>query len=65
MNIGEITKFKVRQKVRLPEDIAKNKEGVIIGIWICEMGIQYKVRYFWQGKAEEVDFYQNELSEAE
>ena len=54
-------KFSVKDKVRLPEDIASGIEGVIIGIWICGTGIQYKVRYFYQGKAEEVYFYEDEL----
>jgi hypothetical protein len=54
-------KFKIWEKVILPETIVKNMEGVIIGIWICEMGIQYKVRYFYQGKAEEVYFFEKEL----
>jgi hypothetical protein len=54
-------KFQVKERVVLPEDIVKNMGGTIIGIWICEMGIQYKVRYFWQGKAEEIYFYEQEL----
>jgi len=53
--------FKIQDRIFLPKAISENIEGTVIGIWICEMGIQYKVRYFYQGKAEEVYFYENEL----
>ena len=35
--------------------------GVVRAIWIDGKGIQYKVRYFSQGKAEEEYFYEDEL----
>lgn len=36
-------------------------EGRITSIWIMELGIKYDVRYFHQGKAEQVYFFEDEL----
>ena len=36
--------------------------GVVIGIYISETGTQYQVRYFYNGDAKTVYFYENELS---
>ena len=35
--------------------------GTIIGVWIGDSGVQYKVRYIYQGKPEEVYFIEDEL----
>ena len=51
-------KFELNTKVKIiPLDIP----GVVISIWLTEMGIQYEVRYFWSGKAEKVYFFEDEL----
>jgi len=51
--------FKLRDKVKIkPLD---EWPGVIIGIWTAEKGTTYQVRYFMNGKAEEVYFYKDEL----
>ena len=36
-------------------------DGVVTSVWFDSGGIQYKVRYFWQGRMEEVYFYDVEL----
>jgi len=60
-----ITKFNLKEKVKLPELIHKDLQGIIIGIWIGEEGIQYKVRYFWECKPQEIFFYESELKKGE
>jgi len=58
-----ITKFNLRSKVKLPIAVHKDITGVVIAIWICDDGLQYKVRYFWESKPQEVYFYESELEE--
>ena len=58
-------KFKLRDKVKLPEEVHKNMNGNIIAIFIGDTGIQYKVRYYWQSDAKEIYFYENELIKIE
>ncbi len=53
-------KFSLWATVKIPV-LNEKIEGRVIGIWIAEQGIQYKVRYFWAGKAEEVYFFEDEL----
>lgn len=38
--------------------------GVVLAMFIDGSGIQYKVRYFWEGEAKEVYFYPWEIEEA-
>ena len=52
------TKYHLHQKV---EVIELDLKGVILNIWIGDSGVQYKVRYFWNCKAEEIYFLENEL----
>jgi len=54
-------KFKLHDKVKLPKEILKDISGVITLISIEDTGIQYKVRYFWEGKPQEIYFYEWEL----
>lgn len=54
-------KFKLHETVKLPEAIHKEINGIVIGIWIVDKAIEYQVRYFWEGKAQEVYFYEWEL----
>lgn len=58
-------KFSLNTKVRLPELVHKEIYGIIIAIYIDSGGIQYKVRYFWESKPQEVYFYDYELTEKE
>jgi hypothetical protein len=53
--------FKLGEKIRLPQIVHKELYGIIIAIFIDSGGIQYKVRYFWESKPQEVYFYNNEL----
>jgi hypothetical protein len=56
-----IIKFNLNSKVRLPESVHKELYGTVIAIFIDSGGIQYKVRYFWESKPQEVYFHTNEL----
>ena len=38
-------------------------EGRIIAIVIAEVGVRYEVRYFWEGRPEQVYFLEDELEE--
>jgi len=51
-------KFNLHDKVKI---LALDIEGIIISIWIADKATQYQVRYFWQGEAKEVYFYEWEL----
>jgi hypothetical protein len=37
----------------------------VLSIWISDEGLQYKIRYFWESKPQEVYFFESELKEAE
>ena len=54
-------KFRVNEEVKLPQSVHKELYGIIIAIFIDSGGTQYKVRYFWESKPQEVYFYGNEL----
>jgi hypothetical protein len=54
-------KFNIHDKVKLPKEIHKELTGNVISIWIGEDGIQYKIRYFWECKPNEIYFYESEL----
>ena len=51
-------KFNLQDKVKI---IELGIEGVIVGIWVGNTGIEYKVRYIWQGIAYEVYFFDWEI----
>ena len=53
--------FHVEQKVKIPE---LGRDGVVLAIFVDGGGIQYKVRYFYDGQAREVYFYKWELQDA-
>ncbi len=50
--------FSMRQKIRV---IPFDTVGTIMGIYVCEDGIQYRVRYFYEGSIKTEYFYENEL----
>ena len=52
-------KFALRDSVKIKP--LEGWAGVVTGIWIAGKGVQYQVRYFHEGKAEEVYFYEDEL----
>ena len=53
--------FELDQKVKItPLD---NCEGIIRAIYIARTGVTYEVRYFQDGKAENVYFYDDELED--
>jgi len=58
-------KFNLHDKVKLPEKILKDISGIITVIYIADEGIQYKVRYFWECKPQDVYFYEWELEKYE
>jgi hypothetical protein len=51
-------KFNLQDKVKI---ISLDISGVVISIYIVAKAITYQVRYCWQGKFEEVYFYEWEL----
>ena len=51
-------KFLPQDKVKI---IELGVKGVVTSVWFDFGSLQFKVRYFWQGKAEEIYFYENEL----
>ena len=59
------TKFDLGNKVRLPEMVHKELYGIVTAIFIDREGVQYKVRYFWESKPQEVYFYDYELIKEE
>lgn len=58
-------KFKLHERVKLPEEILKDISGIITLISIEDSGVQYKVRYFWEAKPQEIYFYEWELKKYE
>jgi hypothetical protein len=53
-------KFSLGDKVNIIP-LHKELEGVVISIWIVNVGVKYEIRYFWENKANEVYFYDWEL----
>lgn len=51
-------KFNIKDKVSIKQ---LDWDGIILAIFIGETGIQYKVRYFYNGDAKEIYFYEEEL----
>lgn len=58
-------KFELQEKVKLPKEIHKDIMGIVIAIYIIDKATQYQVRYFWEGKPQEVYFYEWELGKHE
>jgi len=56
-------KFDLGNEVRLPEAVHKELYGIITAILIDRDGIQYRIRYFWESKPQDVYFYDYELTE--
>lgn len=54
--------FDIGQQVRITE---LQWNGIVISIFISEIGIQYNVRYFWNGEAKTVYFFEHELKSTE
>ena len=52
------TKFGLEQKVKI---IELECLGIIIGIFYGRNGVEYNIRYFYNGEAKTVYFYENEL----
>ena len=42
-----------------------NANGRIVAVVISEYGTRYEVRYFWDGRAEQQFFFEDELEEEE
>lgn len=51
--------FDLGDKVKIPQI---ENIGKIVAIWYGEDGLQYKVRYFLDGKPNEIYFYDDELT---
>ena len=52
------TKFDYMQRVWIRE---LSREGTVVGIFRDGDGVQYRVRYFWDGDAKSVYFFADEL----
>lgn len=50
--------FAIAQKVKVKE---LNRPGVVISIHITKGGPRYEVRYFWDGEAKQVYFFDWEI----
>lgn len=50
--------FLIRQKV---EVLPLQAKGTVTGLFVCEDGIQYRVRYFYEGSIRSEYFYSDEL----
>ena len=53
-------KIEIAQIVSIPE---LSTAGRVLNIWIVERGISYEVRYFHNGEAKQVYFFEDELKE--
>ena len=53
-------KFTVGDRVKIVE---LNRPGRVLGVYLCDTGLMFQVRYFDNGKAETVYFYPDELTE--
>ena len=53
-------KFRLHQRVMIKEI---ERPGIVKQINIADGGIQYEVRYFWDGEVKTVWFYADELME--
>lgn len=51
-------KFKLKDKVEVTPLSAK---GIVTALFVCEDGIQYRVRYFYEGSVRSEYFYDDEL----
>ena len=52
------TKFDIHDRVRIAE---LERTGRVISLWIIPKGIEYQVRYFDNGEARTVYFFEDEL----
>lgn len=50
--------FNIGDKVQIPE---LETYGRVVSIWVQQCGIQYEVRYFLNGEAKNVFFFENEI----
>ena len=55
-------KFNLKDRVTI---IDLDWKGIIIAIFIGNLGVQYQVRYFYNGDAKEVYFFEHELEKVE
>lgn len=53
--------YKLNDRVRIAP---LETNGRIIGLYLCEDGAQYRVRYFYEGQAKTEYFYLDELHAA-
>lgn len=51
--------FKIKDRVHIEQ---LNCNGRILTIWITKFGTQYEVRYFYNGDAKNVYFYEDEIT---
>ena len=55
-------KFEIGNKVGIkPLADSKPVYGVVKSVWLTTRGIQYEIRYFWNGEAKDVYFWPDEL----
>jgi len=55
-------KFQLKDKVKI---IDLDWKGIIISILINDLGVKYNVRYFYNGDAKEIYFFEEELQKVE
>jgi hypothetical protein len=56
-----VVRFYVGDKVKIqPLD---GVSGRVISVWLDGFGVQYEVRYFYNGKGEKAYFYDDELED--
>jgi len=53
--------FKIRDRV---EVLPLSAKGTVTALFVCEDGIQYRVRYFYDGNVRSEYFYSEELTGA-
>lgn len=52
-------KFDIHEEVQIEE---LNSKGTVVAVYISDTGIQYNVRYFYNGEAKTVYFFEKELT---
>lgn len=51
-------KFNIGDKIKIKE---LDREGRVHSIWFTKHGIEFQVRYFYNGEIKEVYFYEDEI----
>lgn len=53
-------KYRIAQQIKIKE---LKIIGIVLALFVADTGIQYSVRYFWNGEAKTVYFFDFELEE--